>query len=294
MPDSNSILMGEGVKLRRIVVAQWLDDAKYGANHQIYGSAELIANVTTMGAERRGDGHKLLATYRERTGGTASITFANTDWTALARVLGMSTSVEGVTPDRIRSFLITTGAIPYIGLIGSVDTEAGETDAVQLFIPKMQANSDTIAVGSFTGGDTPEFRTLTIEFNVLPDDNWATDALNTELLLEVTAESGTFTLTYGCDESGDIPFDASASDIEDAIEALVGVGNVAVTVGTDPDTFNIEFINALGYRNVYPLVASAGATITVTQKGFEAEDLMIGMFEVEDGYAPALPPPYAC
>lgn len=60
-----------------------------------------------------------------------------------------------------------------------------------------------------------------------------------------TADDGTFTLSAGGDDTTDLPYDATAAEVQAALEALseIGSGNVSVT-GTLVDDFVITFIGA--------------------------------------------------
>jgi hypothetical protein len=60
--------------------------------------------------------------------------------------------------------------------------------------------------------------------------------------LDNDATGGTFTLTYDGEETGDIPYDASAAVLETALEALSNVVDVDVTLNGASD-WSIEFLN---------------------------------------------------
>lgn len=66
-------------------------------------------------------------------------------------------------------------------------------------------------------------------------------------------EGGTFTLTFGGQETAAIPFDATAAEVQAALQALstIGAGNVECTGGPFPDDdIVVEFVNALSGTNV--------------------------------------------
>jgi hypothetical protein len=86
----------------------------------------------------------------------------------------------------------------------------------------------------------------------------------------VGATSGTFTLSFGGETTGAIAYNATAAQVDAALEALgtIGAGDVTVTAGPFPNTYNITFTGALGGMNVAQITASgaglnAGATVTV-------------------------------
>lgn len=88
-----------------------------------------------------------------------------------------------------------------------------------------------------------------------------------------TISGGTFTLTYDGEETDPIDWDATAAEVEAAVEALanVGSGNVVGSGGPLPGAFvAITFAGALAGLPVPELVVDdgnltgAGATLTVT------------------------------
>lgn len=73
---------------------------------------------------------------------------------------------------------------------------------------------------------------------------------------------GTFTLTYSGQTTGTIAYNASASTVQTALEALsnIGVGDVAVT-GSAGGPYTVAFKGDLGLQNVSAMTAS-GAGLT--------------------------------
>ncbi len=109
-----------------------------------------------------------------------------------------------------------------------------------------------------------------------------------------TPAGGTFTLTFQGDTTATIAYNATASAVEDALEALstIGQGNVRVTGGPGPGTpYVVTFINDLA-ANDQPLVTddqtglTGGTTpaVTVTQTtagsetGFDPR-ILVGTYE---------------
>lgn len=78
---------------------------------------------------------------------------------------------------------------------------------------------------------------------------------------DVAPDGGTFTLALDGQETGDIPYDASASDIQDALEALanVGAGNVEVQ-GDLSSEIEVTFLNDLGKKPQDLLVVNSSLT----------------------------------
>lgn len=75
---------------------------------------------------------------------------------------------------------------------------------------------------------------------------------------------GTFTLTFRGVTTAGIAYNATATTVEDALEAIAGIGNgdVRVTGGALPGTpVIVTFINDLGHQDV-PLMTASGASLT--------------------------------
>lgn len=83
---------------------------------------------------------------------------------------------------------------------------------------------------------------------------------------------GTYTLTYGAQTTGNIAYNASASAVQTALEALsnIAVGDVLCEGGPHPGTpITVEFMGALGAQDVTQMTAddtnlTGGTTPTVT------------------------------
>jgi hypothetical protein len=78
-----------------------------------------------------------------------------------------------------------------------------------------------------------------------------------------TPTGGTFALTYAGATTSNLAFNAAASAVQTALEALVNVGsgNVVVTGGPGPGTpYVVTFQNALGRQNVAQMTAAHAFT----------------------------------
>jgi len=84
--------------------------------------------------------------------------------------------------------------------------------------------------------------------------------------LTVDATGGQFKLTFGADTTADIPYNATAAQVQTALQTLgsVGSGNVLVSGGpgsaNGPVTYGIIFTGSLAGSAQSPIVASAGTT----------------------------------
>jgi len=104
--------------------------------------------------------------------------------------------------------------------------------------------------------------------------------------IDPTTTGGTFTLTYDGETTAGINHNATAGDVEDALELLsnIGAGQVAVTGGPGPDTaWIVSFTGTLGLTDVVMMVgngtsltggSSTDVTIQETVKGV-TEDVTI-------------------
>lgn len=94
-----------------------------------------------------------------------------------------------------------------------------------------------------------------------------------------TPDGGTFTLTFDSQTTSGIAYNASAGDVESALEALSSIeeGEVSVSGGPGPGTpYVVRFTEGLGKQDVDLLVADGGnlsggsspdVEVTETQKG---------------------------
>jgi hypothetical protein len=91
---------------------------------------------------------------------------------------------------------------------------------------------------------------------------WGQNVLGRDERQSVTvtgSAGGTFTLTYGVNTTGTIPFNASASTVESALKGLasIGSGNVSVSAPAAGGPYTVRFIGNLGGTDVAQLVGSA-------------------------------------
>lgn len=78
------------------------------------------------------------------------------------------------------------------------------------------------------------------------------------------ATGGTFTLSFGGQTTGNIPYDAYASEVEEALEGLSTIGEGGVDVsGSAGGPYAVTFMGALGNQDV-ALITCDGALLTGT------------------------------
>lgn len=97
--------------------------------------------------------------------------------------------------------------------------------------------------------------------------------------ITMTATSGTFTVTFGGQETDDLDWNAAASDLQTALEALDNIVPGDVIVTKSLGVFSVEFAGNYRQMDVDPITLDitslTGGTATVTEltKGVEPTDI---------------------
>src|SRR5690606_24620218 len=153
------------------------------------------------------------------TGGTITLEWAG-DMSSLGVMLGIDPATYGSSGDMIRAFRIRNKGLPYFGIVGVADLDSGDVNCEPFFAPKCQINADSIQVFSVGGGDAAEFRNVSIEITVIPDDNYVEGAVNEvqKLVIGGTPDTGSYRLSLGDFQTANIAYNANAGAIEDALE----------------------------------------------------------------------------
>ena len=156
------------------------------------------------------------------------------------------------------------GALATAKFRGIVTQQGGAGQGVSV-----QKNSE---IGGFDlsglAYDAPVFLSATA--GALCDTDPGVNEKVTVTLDGAAGAGNTFTLTFGGQTTAAIAYNASAADVQAALELLstIGVGNIRVT-GAGP--FTLEFMNDLGKQNVGAVTAAASGmnapTIAVAQGG---------------------------
>jgi hypothetical protein len=102
--------------------------------------------------------------------------------------------------------------------------------------------------------------------------------------ITVNAGGGTFTISHEGDTSGPIPFNATAAEVQSALESLksIGAGNVRVFQGGPGGPYFVEFVGSLANKPITPLTTSRSlltpsktgaflATVVVRRPGGELD-----------------------
>lgn len=290
-----STIIGDSIQLRKGKIAVWDGDGTYSGVLHLYGITQLQADATVVTAIREGDGKKLAA-YAAINGGTLRITAATNQLSVLATLLGQTHTITGNSGERVGKLQIFNKSIGYIGFIAGIDDDSGRENAFHFFAPKGKITSNEVRIVQASGGQNPEFGTFEIQLELFADSEYNVGAQNDIHQLALDSPSaGTYTLSFGSETTEALDYDATAGEIQAALEALenIGSGNVEVTAGTD---FDIEFVGTLANAKLPLLTGNddnltdGAITITRTQTGSEGDDLIMTAYEVEDGIEPLLPP----
>jgi hypothetical protein len=117
--------------------------------------------------------------------------------------------------------------------------------------------------------------------------NAAIDSPNEVQEISICASAGNFRLSFGADTTGDLPFNASASQVQAALEGLpgIGIGDVAVSGGPGDGQgshpYVVTFIGDLAATDVEQIVLEQGtlstgngcpeSVVTTTSGGFPVQ-----------------------
>lgn len=137
----------------------------------------------------------------------------------------------------------------------------GDTLASAL-IPGMYFNSLNMRVSDDTSEVSGDCFGYAINDNQGPISATLSDEVQ-QLTITGDPTGGTFTLTFGADTTGNIAYNASAADVQAALEAItsVGSGNVQCYGSGLPDgTITIHFVKTLGAANAATITSTDSLT----------------------------------
>ena len=106
--------------------------------------------------------------------------------------------------------------------------------------------------------------------------------------IEHDADGGTFTLSYGGQTTSAIAYNATASAVESALEALSNIseGDMIVTGGGDTKVWEVQFTGSLAYTNVGMITINSSGLSKggIAGQGTSWGFLYTGQYNREDGY----------
>ncbi len=293
----SSIIGAESAQLRSGKLAVRTGAATYATPIDIYGLASVTADARIITAIREGNGQRL-ALLARTVGGSITISGSVGQMDILAAILGQNYVTSGASGERIGNMGVYAGkSVPYVGFTAGADDENGLKNAFHFFVPKAKIQSDTIRIWEGSGDENFTLGNFEVTLEAVADDAYNLGAQNEMQSLALGSPSaGNFTLSFGSETTAAIAHDATAADIQNALEALknIGSGNVSVTAaGSD---FDIEFVGNKAYARL-PLLSGTGdgsfdGTLGITrdQFGSEGDDLIMDFWEDEQGTTPLLPP----
>jgi hypothetical protein len=106
---------------------------------------------------------------------------------------------------------------------------------------------------------------------------------------------GTFTLSYGGYTTTALAFDATPTQVHDALVALTSIGsnNVTVVADVEPQAYDVLFTNNLGYRFIEPITGDGSLLTNPEGAGFCEVTVTVtalGSPEIIGNAAVSLPP----
>lgn len=183
---------------------------------------------------------------------------------------GGTVTDSGATPNQVTSLLKkVTDRRPYFKVIGQSVADGGGDTWCELFKCKVDGNLEgewadgeffiTSCSGTAIGNADEDLYKITWHETATTIPVGALDEIQ---LVTVEATGGTFTLTYSGQTTGNIAYNAAASAVQSALEALsnIGVGEAVVT-GSDGGPWTVTFAGTLGGTNLTQMVAD-GALLT--------------------------------
>ncbi|GAA5506096.1 tandem-95 repeat protein [Novipirellula caenicola] len=180
------------------------------------------------------------------------------------RAINGTQRAEHLTGELVRN-IQTTAPIPYNATVDQVR-------AALVGLQEIQTGDITISpfdgplTGDASGSITIEFTNNLGKKDLLPLTTDPTGLRANELqqiTLDPAIESGTFVLRFAGLNTAPIAYDATAADVQSALEALpnIGRGNVVVTGGDLPGTpLLVEFDETLRNQNILSLISIPPAT----------------------------------
>lgn len=234
--------------------------------------ARFTAGSTTYTVTSAVSNEVVTVTLTDAEGGTFTLTFdgdttAALDYDAVAD--DVETALEALSGIEVGDVVVSGAAggpyrIEFQGNLASQDVGAVTADGASL-------DGSTPSIGiveTTTGGvGVDEEQTVTLS----------------------GAAGGTFTLTYSGNTTTDLDYDATAAEVQSALEALgsIGAGNVSVT-GPDGGPWVVEFISALGETDVDMLTGDDSSLVGTTPVIDVAVD-HAGGATWKLGFTPAIP-----
>lgn len=279
--------------------APWLGNGSWGAQVDV-PSVQLIGVTAQMqSGELLGDDVKT-DIHAKIISGRCRLRWGGLKLDILPVISNQTLTSSGSTPNRVRRVKVAADSMKYFGLCGKSDSTNALGDD-HVWVPKLKIVSDITLIEMANGAYTiPE-----CEAEIIPDDLYAAVAGTNELqtlTITGTPTGGTFKLTFQGAQTATIAYNAIASAVTSALEALstIGAGNVLCGGGPLPGTpVTITFQGALAAQSLSLITAdSTGltggttptASVARTTQGVEVKATLIELIEHESAVPITIPP----
>jgi RHS repeat-associated protein len=136
-----------------------------------------------------------------------------------------------------------------VGDVAVAKTQSGQTQEWQVTFQGALAASNVSQITINTGGLTPAPSAIQTT-----DTQGSAGNAEVQTVTLSGATGGTFRLTFGTEQTGDLAYNASAGTVETALDGLVGIDNVAVT-GSAGGPYTITFGGTQATTNVSQISA---------------------------------------
>lgn len=196
---------------------------------------------------------------------------------------GGTLSELGTTPNQTKSLTkLVTQSRPYFRIEGqSINDVDGDTHVVIYKAKVNDALEGEFADGTFfvtscsgQGLGDDDDRLYTITWNETASAIQA--GVNEEQLIVSNATGGTFTLTFDAQTTGAIDWDATAAEVQTALEALSNIDPGEVLVTGSAGAWHVEFMEGLGQANQPQMtvdntnLTGGAAAVTTVKQGAAA------------------------
>lgn len=260
--------------LRQVKLAPWNGDGTYDAAitvpaAQLFGIRFDTTNARLEGDDQRVDSHSKLV------GATITIRNGSLSMSMLQAIMNRNPVLTGTTPTQRKVLWITPSEFGYVGVGAKVNSTNNRGDA-QFFAPKVKLMEGFELRAEYGNYVIPEFT-----LDAVPDDFYNLAGSDEVQVLTITGSptGGTFTLTFYGRTTTAIAYNAAASAVEDALEALPNIepGDVTVT-GSAGGPYTLTFGGNLANAPLQLIDADGSFTggtapdITPTRSTLGSED----------------------
>jgi hypothetical protein len=199
---------------------------------------------------------------------------------ALVVINGGTLTTSGVSPDVVKRYRKrVTDQKPFFCLVGQSISDSGGDLHCIIYRAKVTDNVEGefgdqeffLTAASGKGFGSLRAGEVGVVYDFVHHETIASIVAPTPGVNEVqavtvtgTPTGGTYTLTYSAQETANIPYNATASQVQAALEALsnIGVGDVVCSGGPHPGTaINVTFTGALGAQDITQMTAD-GTSLT--------------------------------